>query len=103
MPTGVGYSGRPMEAGNAPFLPQLGRWCGAGSAEGGWPSIVTVNVWSEMFATPMTAGPTSKVLAGRLPAVSITVLCAGQNWSGTHCATLLSTHSNLPLIAGSDL
>src|SRR6267378_3694159 len=39
----------------------------------------------------------------RTPTESATVLCAGQNRSGTHCTTSLSSHSNLPVIAGVDL
>ncbi|COX81492.1 Uncharacterised protein [Mycobacterium tuberculosis] len=39
----------------------------------------------------------------RLPTESSTVLCAGQKRSGTHCTTSLSSHSNLPVIAGVDL
>src|ERR1700758_2372954 len=50
----------------------------------------------------MTAGPVSKSV-DRPPTESITVLCAGQNRSGTHCTTSLSSHSNLPVIAGADL
>ena len=40
---------------------------------------------------------------GRPPTDSATVLCAGQNSSGTHCTTSLSSHSNLPVIAGAEL
>src|ERR1700752_4272668 len=50
----------------------------------------------------MTAGPVSKSV-DRPPNESVTVLCAGQNRSGTHCTTSLSSHSNLPVIAGADL
>src|SRR5712675_1985644 len=50
----------------------------------------------------MTAGPVSKSM-DRTPTESATVLCAGQNRSGTHCTTSLSSHSNLPVIAGVDL
>src|SRR6476619_1616953 len=55
-----------------------------------------------MLATPMTAGPVANSL-DRRPTDSATVLCAGQNRSGTHCTTSLSSHSNLPVIAGVDL
>src|ERR1700722_3764546 len=102
---GVGYSGRPIEAGNTPCAPQWGRWCGAGSAPGGpasTPSMLTVNVWPEILATPTTAGPVSKAVDSS-PTESATVLCAGQNRSGTHWTTSLSSHSNLPVIAGTDL
>src|SRR6185369_2389212 len=54
-----------------------------------------------MLATPMTAGPVANSL-DRRPTDSATVLCAGQNRSGTHCTTSLSSHSNLPVIAGAD-
>src|SRR6201997_1552825 len=50
----------------------------------------------------MTAGPVSKSV-DRPPNESVTVLCAGQNRAGTHCTTSLSSHSNLPVIAGADL
>ncbi len=66
--------------------------------------MVTVNVWSEILATPTTAGPVLKFVVARPPRIdSDTVLCAGQNWSGTHCTTVFSSHSNLPVIAGTDL
>jgi len=54
--------------------------------------MVTVNVWSAMLATPTTAGPVAKFV-GRPPTDNATVVCAGQNWSGDHCKTVLSTHS----------
>src|ERR1700729_3873395 len=55
-----------------------------------------------MLATPTTAGPVLNSV-DRPPIESATVLCAGQNRPGTHCTTLLSSHSNLPDIAGTDL
>src|SRR6476620_2775403 len=55
-----------------------------------------------MLATPMTAGPVANSL-DRRPTDSATVLCAGQNRSGTQCTTSLSSHSNLPGIAGADV
>src|SRR5438270_582562 len=64
--------------------------------------MVTLNVCCEMLATPTTAGPVWK-LEDRPPTESATVLCAGQNRSGTHCTSSLSSHSNLPVIAGADL
>src|SRR5271165_4992819 len=94
-----------MEASRTPSSPVWGRWCGAGSPIGDpspTPSTVTVNVCSEMLATPTTAGPVLNSI-GLLPTDSFTVLCAGQNRSGTHCTTLLSSHSNLPVMAGIDL
>src|ERR1700756_1286656 len=55
-----------------------------------------------MLATPTTAGPVLN--SGDRPSTeSATVLCAGQNRPGTHCTTSLSSHSNLPVIAGADL
>jgi len=66
------------------------------------PSMLTVNVCSEILATPTTAGPVAKSVDW-LSTASSTVLCAGQNRSGTHCTTSLSSHSNLPVIAGADL
>src|SRR6476661_680608 len=39
----------------------------------------------------------------RVDADNATVLCAGQYRSGTQCTTLLSSHSNFPTIAGTDL
>src|SRR6476620_12438651 len=50
----------------------------------------------------MTAGPVAKFV-DRPPTESATVLWAGQNRSGTHCTTSLSSHSNLPVIADADL
>src|SRR5215207_909936 len=50
----------------------------------------------------MTAGPVANSI-DRPFTESATVLCAGQNRSGTHCTTSLSSHSNLPVIAGADL
>ncbi len=64
--------------------------------------MLTVKVCSEMLATPMTAGPVL-ISVETPPTVSAIVLCAGQYRSGTHCTTRLSSHSNLPLIAGVDL
>src|ERR1700747_3646471 len=55
-----------------------------------------------MLATPTTAGPVLNSV-DRPPTESATVLCAGQNRSGTHCTPALSSHSNLPVIAGADL
>src|ERR1700751_6027784 len=64
--------------------------------------MLTGNVCSEILATPPTAGPVLNSLDW--PSTeSATVLCAGQNRSGTHCTRLLSSHSNLPVIAGADL
>src|SRR5215467_5837264 len=64
--------------------------------------MLIVNVLSEMLATPTTAGPTANSVG--MPATErAIVLCAGQNRSGTHCTTWLSSHSNLPVIAGTDL
>src|ERR1700674_5109225 len=88
-----------------PGSPQCGWWCGAGSCGDGplgTPSTLTVNVWSEMSATPRTAGPVLKSV-DRPPTDSAMVLCAGQYRSGTHCTTSLSSHSNLPVIEGVDL
>src|SRR5918994_4966701 len=88
-----------------PSLPQCGRWCGEGSGGGGpasTPSMLTVNVCSETLATPMTAGPVWKFV-DRPPTESATVLCDGQKRSGAHCTTLLSSHSNLPVIDGVDV
>src|SRR5258707_9822741 len=88
-----------------PGSPQCGWWCGAGSCGDGplgTPSTLTVNVWSEMSATPRTAGPVLKSV-DIPPTHSAIVLCAGQYRSGTHCTTSLSSHSNLPVIAGADL
>src|SRR5246127_2372047 len=55
-----------------------------------------------MLATPTTAGPVSNSV-DRPSTESATVLWGGQNRSGTHCTTWLSSHSNLPVIAGADL
>src|SRR5689334_17317869 len=55
-----------------------------------------------MSATPTTAGPVLKSV-DRPPTDSATVLCAGQNRSGTHCTTSSSSHSNVPVMAGADL
>src|ERR1700758_227124 len=55
-----------------------------------------------MLATPTTAGPVLNSV-DRPSTESATVLCAGQNRSGTHCTTWLLSHSNLPVIAGTDL
>src|SRR6476469_850437 len=55
-----------------------------------------------MLATPMTAGPVANCV-DRPPTESATVLCASQNRSGTHCTTSLSSHPNLPAVAGADL
>src|ERR1700753_2016543 len=64
--------------------------------------MLTVNVCSEILATPTTAGPVLNSVDW--PSTeSATVLCAGQNRAGTHCTTLLASHSNLPVIAGADL
>src|SRR6201984_1418344 len=52
-----------------------------------------------MSATPRTAGPVLKSV-DRPPTESATVLCDGQNPSGTHWTTSVSSHSNLPVIAG---
>src|SRR3954462_15070435 len=79
VPTGVGYCGRPIDAGNTPGFPQLGRWCGEGSSDGGAPSMVTGKVWSEILATAVTGGPVWKFVMARLPTDSVTALCAGQN------------------------
>src|SRR5690242_6592850 len=101
-PTGVGYSGLPIEAGITPCSPKWGRWCGAGSEVGGpasTPSMLTVKVWSEMLATPTTAGPVL-ISVDTPPTVSAIVLCDGQYLSGTHWTTSLSSQSNLPVIAG---
>src|ERR1700754_1303179 len=87
VPTGVGYSGLPIEAGNTPGSPQCGRWCGDGSAVDGpalTPSMLTVNVCSAISATPTTAGPVAKFVA-TVPTDSATALCAGQYLSGTQC------------------
>ena len=89
---------------NTPGSPSAGGGAATGSVDGGsasTPSTVTVNVWAEMSATPTTAGPVAKFVA-RPPTDSATVLCAGQNRSGTHCTTLFSSHSYLPVIAGAD-
>src|SRR5262245_25142424 len=64
--------------------------------------MVTVNVCFEMLAVPTTAGPVSMAVV-RSPTESATVVCAGQNRSGTHCTTLFSSHSYLPVIAGVDV
>src|SRR5579875_584347 len=64
--------------------------------------MVTVKVCSAMSATPTTVGPVLNSVARR-PTESATVLCAGQYRSGTHCTTLLSSHSKWPVIAGADL
>src|SRR5690625_4462008 len=61
--------------------------------------MLTVNVCSEMSATPRTAGPVVNS-TGKRPTDRATVLCAGQNRSGTHCTTLSSLHSNVPVIGG---
>src|SRR4029077_1987894 len=50
----------------------------------------------------MTAGPVANFVE-KPPTERATVLCAGQNRSGTHCTTSFSSHSNLPDIAGTDL
>src|SRR6476660_8213809 len=55
-----------------------------------------------MLATPMTAGPVVNFI-DTPPTESATVLCASQNRSGTHCTTSLSSHPNLPAVAGADL
>jgi hypothetical protein len=55
-----------------------------------------------MLATPMTAGPVANSI-DRPPTESATVLCAGQNRSGTHCTTSLASHSNVPVIGCADL
>src|ERR1700750_1430918 len=100
MPTGVPYSGLPIEGVIPPPSPKGGRWGGAGREGGGpasTPSMLTVNVCSEILATPTTAGPVLNSVDW--PSTeSATVLCAGQNRSGTHCTTLLSSQSNLPVI-----
>src|SRR5689334_963963 len=55
-----------------------------------------------MLATPTTAGPVAKFVE-KPPNDSAMVLCAGQKRSGIHCTTSLSTHWNLPVMAGDDL
>src|ERR1700744_5451071 len=55
-----------------------------------------------MLATPTTAGPVWNSV-DKPPTESATVRCAGQNLSGTHCTTSLSTQANLPVIAGADV
>lgn len=66
------------------------------------PSMATVKVWSEISATPRTAGPVLKSV-DKPPTDNATVLCAGQKRSGTHCTTWLSSHWNFPVIAGADV
>src|SRR5947209_625379 len=55
-----------------------------------------------MSATPSTAGPVL-ISADTPPTDNGIVVCAGQNRSGTHCATSLLIHSNLPVIDGEEL
>ena len=64
--------------------------------------MLTRNVCSEILATPTTLGPVLNSV-DRPSTESAIVLCAGQYRSGTHCTTLLSSHSNLPVIGGVDL
>ena len=104
MPTGVGYSALPIEAGSTPGSPQCGRWCGVGTADGGpvsTPSMRTVNVCAVRSAMPTTSAPVTNSVLKR-PIESATVLCAGQNLSGTHCREVGLSHSYVPVIAGDD-
>src|SRR6201997_4923511 len=55
-----------------------------------------------MLATPTTAGPVLNSV-DRPSTESATVVWGGQNRSGTPCTPWLSSHSNLPVIAGADL
>src|ERR1700758_3566496 len=55
-----------------------------------------------MLATPTTAGPVLNSV-DRPSTESATVVWGGQNRSGTPCTPWLSSHSNLPVIAGVDL
>src|SRR5581483_4097862 len=64
--------------------------------------MLTVKVCSEMSAIPTTERPVL-ISVDRPPTDNATVLCAGQNRSGTHCTVSLSSHSYLPVIAGVDL
>ena len=64
--------------------------------------MLTVNVCCDRLATPMTDGPVSKSVANP-PIDSAIVVCAGQNRSGTHCATASSSRWKLPVIGGTVL
>src|ERR1700733_7764754 len=55
-----------------------------------------------MSATPRTAGPVLKSV-DRPRTDSAMVRAAGRFRAGIHCTTLLSSHSNLPVIDGVDL
>src|SRR3954462_14362014 len=105
VPTGVGYSARPIEAGSTPGSPQCGRGGGVGTADGGpasMPSMRTVKVCAERSATPITAAPVANSVLNR-PMDREMVLCAGQNRSGPHCPEVASCHSYFPVIAGEDV
>src|SRR5262245_53149739 len=63
--------------------------------------MVTVKVWSDMSATPITAGPVWNSVR-KPPTDSIIVLCAGQNWAGVQDTVFASSHSYVPVRAGVD-
>ena len=94
MPTGVGYWGRPMEAGKTPGCPQRGsvvrrRQCRRR------PGLDTVDGHGEgVVGDAGDADDLRSVVSviRRPPTDSETVLCAGQKSSGTHCTTSLPSH-----------
>ena len=59
------------------------------------PSMLTVNVWASMSATPTVAPPVWK-LALAPPAVTVMSECAGQNPLGFHCRTRSLSQVKLP-------
>jgi len=79
-PVGVGCFGLPIDA---------GIWRATA------PSMLTVNVWASMSATPTTEAPASK-LDFAPPALTMMDECAGQNPCGFHRTTRSLSHVKLP-------
>ena len=60
------------------------------------PSMLTVNVWASMSATPTTEAPVWKLVFAP-PAVTVMVECAGQNPFGFHCTTRSLSQVKVPV------
>ena len=79
-PMGVGCLGLPIDAGICRTT---------------WPSMLTVNVWASMSATPTTADPVVKSSFAS-PAVTEIVEWAGHCPRGVHRTDFWSNHWNVP-------